>query len=66
MRKNLSTIILILIFLVGLSVMLYPSVSDAVNRKHQSRAVAGYAEKVEQLSEIIRPISMLPMRTTGS
>ena len=51
MRKHLSTIILILIFLVGLSVMLYPSVSDAVNRKHQSRAVAGYAEKVEQLSD---------------
>ena len=51
MRKNLSTIILILIFLVGLSVMLYPSVNDAVNRKHQSRAVAGYAEEVEQLSD---------------
>ena len=51
MRKNLSTIILILVFLVGLSVMLYPSVSDAVNRKHQSRAVAGYAEEVEQLSD---------------
>ena len=31
--------------------MLYPSVSDAVNRKHQSRAVAGYAEEVEQLSD---------------
>lgn len=51
MRKNLSTIILTLIFLVGLSVMLYPSVSDAVNRKHQSRAVAGYTEEVEQLSD---------------
>ncbi len=51
MRKNLSTIILILIFLVGLSMMLYPSVSNAVNRKHQSRAVAGYAEEVEQLSD---------------
>ena len=51
MRKNLSTIILILIFLVGLSVMLYPSVSDAVNRKHQSRAVASYAEDVEKLSD---------------
>ena len=51
MRKNLSTIILILIFLVGLSAMLYPSVSDAVNRKHQSRAVASYAEEVEQLSD---------------
>ena len=51
MKKNRSTIILILIFLVGLSVMLYPFVSDAVNRKHQSRAVAGYAEEVEQLSD---------------
>ena len=51
MRKHLSTIILILIFLVGLSVMLYPTISDAVNRKHQSRAVADYAEKVEQLSD---------------
>ena len=51
MKKNRSNIILILIFLVGLSVMLYPSVSDAVNRKHQSRAVAGYAEEVEQLSD---------------
>ena len=51
MRKNLSTIILILTFLVGLSVVLYPTVSDAVNRKHQSRAVAGYAEEVEQLSD---------------
>ena len=40
-----------MIFLVGLSVMLYPSVSDAVNRKHQSRAVADYAEEVEQLSD---------------
>ena len=51
MKKNKSTIILILVFFVGLSVMLYPSVSDAVNRKHQSRAVAGYAEEVEQLSD---------------
>ena len=32
MKKNRSTIILILIFLVGLSVMLYPTVSDYVNQ----------------------------------
>ena len=54
MRKNLSTIILILIFLVGLSVMLYPSVSDAVNRKHQSRAVASYAEDLNASIEAAR------------
>ena len=52
MRKNLSTIILILIFLVGLSVMLYPTVSDYINQKNQSRAVASYSEEVENLSDV--------------
>lgn len=36
MKKNRSNIILILIFLVGLSVMLYPTVSDYVNQKNRS------------------------------
>lgn len=52
MKKNRSNIILILIFLVGLSVMLYPTVSDYVNRKNQSRAVASYSEEVENLSDV--------------
>lgn len=37
MKKNKSTIILILVFFVGLSVMLYPTLSDYVNQLHQSR-----------------------------
>ena len=52
MKKNRSNIILILIFLVGLSVMLYPTVSDYVNQKNQSRAVASYSEEVESLSDV--------------
>lgn len=52
MKKNRSTIILILIFLVGLSVMLYPTVSDYVNQKNQSRAVASYSKEVENLSDV--------------
>ncbi len=52
MKKNRSSIILILIFLVGLSVMLYPTVSDYVNQKNQSRAVASYSEEVENLSDV--------------
>ena len=52
MKKNRSNIILILIFLVGLSVMLYPTVSDYVNQKNQSRAVAIYSEEVENLSDV--------------
>ena len=52
MKKNSSNIILILIFLVGLSVMLYPTVSDYINQKNQSRAVASYSEEVENLSDV--------------
>ena len=52
MKKNRSNIILILIFLVGLSVMLYPTVSDYINQKNQSRAVASYSEEVESLSDV--------------
>ena len=52
MKKNRSNIILILIFLMGLSVMLYPTVSDYVNQKNQSRAVASYSEEVENLSDV--------------
>ena len=49
MRKNLSTIILILVFLTGLSLLLYPSISDYWNSFHQSRAIATYAESVAEL-----------------
>ena len=39
MKKNKCTIILILVFFVGLSMMLYPTISDYVNQRNQSRAV---------------------------
>lgn len=49
MRKHLSTFFLILILLIGLSLLLYPSVSDYWNSFHQSRAIASYAEQVANL-----------------
>lgn len=49
MKKHFTTIILILILLTGLSLLLYPSVSDYWNSFHQSRAIATYAEEVAQL-----------------
>lgn len=50
MKKGaLSTIILILVFLVGLSLLLYPTVSDYWNSLHQSRAITEYAEEVANL-----------------
>lgn len=49
MKKNFSTILLILIFLIGLSLLLYPSLSDYWNSFHQSRAIASYAQSVVQI-----------------
>ena len=49
MKKQKSTIILLLIFLIGLSLLLYPTVSDYWNNFHQSKAIAGYAEAVAKL-----------------
>lgn len=39
MKKHKSFIFLIGLFLVGLSVLLYPTISDYVNQKHQSAAI---------------------------
>ncbi len=50
-KGTLSTVILILVFLVGLSLLLYPSVSDYWNSLHQSRAIAQYAEQVANLND---------------
>ena len=47
--SNLITIILILILLAGLSLLLYPTVSDYWNSFHQSRAIASYAEQVAEI-----------------
>lgn len=49
MKKHISTIILILLLLTGLSLLLYPTVSDYWNSFHQSRAIAGYAEAVADI-----------------
>lgn len=51
MKKHLSTILLVLAFLIGLSLLLYPTVSDYWNSLHQSRAIAAYAEDVGQLKD---------------
>ncbi len=54
MRKKSNTIInilLVLILLAGLSLLLYPSVSDYWNSFHQSRAIVQYAEQVSLLDE---------------
>ncbi len=47
----LSTIILVLVILVGLSVMLYPIVSNWWNSKVQSKLVAQYDEQISKIDE---------------
>lgn len=51
MKKRLPTIILILVFLTGLSLLLYPTISDWWNSFHQSRAIVDYVHSVEALDD---------------
>lgn len=48
-RNVISTAILVVLLLVGLSVMLYPTVSDWWNSHVQTRAIATYNQSVEQM-----------------
>lgn len=50
-KKDFSTIALIVVFFVGVSVLLYPTVSDYWNSLHQSQAIATYADSVENMDE---------------
>ena len=51
MRKHMSTIIAILVFITGLSLLLYPTVSNYWNSLHQSRVVANYSDTMAKLSK---------------
>ena len=50
-KKGNFTTLLILVLLAGLSLLLYPSLSDYWNSFHQTRAIATYAEKVANLNQ---------------
>jgi len=52
MKKHhmLSTVILILVFIIGLSVMLYPTVSNYINSLTQSKMITGYNNDVSLLN----------------
>lgn len=51
MKKHTSTLFLVLILVLGLSLLLYPSFSDWWNSFHSSRAIASYAEQVANIDE---------------
>lgn len=45
----MTTLFLVLMFFAGLSLLLYPTVSNYWNSLHQSRAIAAYVEQVAQI-----------------
>ena len=49
-KKTTTTIIFILVFVIGLSLLLYPTVSDRWNSFHQSKMIISHAESVDKLS----------------
>ena len=49
--NNITTLLMILLLLVGLSLLLYPSISNYWNSFHSSQAISSYAEEVANLDE---------------
>lgn len=51
MKNAVLNILFALIFLAGLCIMLYPTVSNMINRRHQSTAIAGYEADRDKIAE---------------
>ncbi|MCD8221353.1 MAG: class C sortase [Clostridiales bacterium] len=51
MKKRWSTVIIVLLFVLGCCILLYPIVSDYWNFNHQSRAAAIYEEVIGEIEE---------------
>ena len=51
MKGKWSYIILIIVFLIGLGLLLYPTLSDYWNSFHQSRAIMNYTQMVANLDD---------------
>ena len=51
LKKQIPNIIFGIIFIVGICIFLYPSVSNYINSKNQSRAIKNYDEALSSLTE---------------
>lgn len=51
MKNKIITLVLILVFLAGLSLLLYPTVSNYWNTLHASQAVENYVQEVQNLND---------------
>lgn len=50
MKKHLSTLLLVAVFLLGVCIMLYPTVSDYWNSLHQTRAIGAYEDALDGMT----------------
>ena len=51
MKRIIANIIIAVVFLGGLSILLYPTVSDYINERNSSRVIIAYDDVVEQMAE---------------
>ena len=51
MKRHLSTILLVAVFLTGVCILLYPTVSDYWNSLHQSRAIGTYEDTLSTMTQ---------------
>lgn len=51
MRKHMATIIAVLVFITGISLLLYPTVSEYWNSLYQSKVVANYSDKMKKMNK---------------
>ena len=51
MRKHMATIIAVLVFITGISLLLYPTVSEYWNSLYQSKVVANYSDKMKKMNQ---------------
>lgn len=50
-QRRLATILLLAVMLIGICLLLYPTVSNLWNAYHQSKVVVSYADAVSEMSE---------------
>lgn len=51
MKNHLSTLLLVAVFLVGVCLLLYPTISDQWNAQHQTRAIGAYENTLSTMTQ---------------
>ncbi len=51
MKKHLTNMILVIILILGISLLLYPSISEYINAKHQTKIIQNYVSRTENMTK---------------